>query len=163
MICAGIEGRNFLSGNQRVQRLGHIANAYSQIGSPRAINHHPHFRLSGDQGRINVNYIGKCFQLRQKIGRICRQLIEVGTADHKTNIRVPLSASGNRGYGIDTGPKLRHFFQVFANDFRARAQHQILLRPRTFFDRRHLDINIRKVDDLLLAATDSDQRVGHAG
>jgi len=59
-----------------------------QIGGPaRSIT--THFRLSGDQGRINVNYIGKCFHFA-KDGRI-RRNYRGRTADHKIDVRIPLS------------------------------------------------------------------------
>ena len=80
------------------------------------------------------------------------------------NIRIAKAAARDCRHRVNAGAQLiGKLFEILAHDFRTRAQHQLLLRRLAVLDRRELDVDVREIDYLLLAAPDRYQCVGNAG
>ena len=75
LICARVERRNFLTRDQRVERLRDVADSNAEIRRPRPVDHDTDFRLAADQSRVGIDDIrNRLHPLEQRV-RILRQLL----------------------------------------------------------------------------------------
>ena len=96
LVRALVESRRFLSGDQRVQSLRNIADPHAEIGGRVAVNLELHFRLSGDQRRVDVNRVGNRLHFFEQLFRIFLELFQVRAGDQELDVRVAETAARKR-------------------------------------------------------------------
>ena len=163
MVRTGVEGRDLLTGNQRVERLRDVADSHAEIRSACAIDHDAQLRLAADERRVSIDHLRQRLHLCQQRVGVLGQLVQIWTTDNVLNVGIAKSTAGDRRHLLYARAQLiRIEFQVLSENLSSRAHHQCLLRNLSLLDRRQFHVDRSDVYLLLLAAADGGQRVSHA-
>ena len=93
LVGACVEGRRFLAGDERVQRLRNIADAHAQIGRRVAVDLKLHLRLAADQRRVDVDRVRDRLHLLEDLCRVFLEFFQVRPGDHELDVRVAKTAA----------------------------------------------------------------------